>query len=162
MRVPALTFAAVGLIAAFLIAGCGGSGGTTTSQTPPLSKAAFIKAADAICEKADTVKYNQASAYRAKHEAELGRLSPVAAEEKLIRLFGLPAIKRQIEEVRALGAPEGEEKKVEGILNGLEKALDEAKKDPYAIEGEYESTNPFHRIDKAARNYGFSVCNNPA
>lgn len=159
-----LVIPVLALATALLGLGCGGSDDTTgtaaSADQAPLSKAEFIKKADAICAKADITHELEAREYRERHEKELNKLAPIPAEEKLIRLIMLPSIRKQIAEVKALGAPKGEEQKVGKIIAGLEEAARKAEKDPYAIEGEVPTENPFRGVDIEARDYGFEECRN--
>ncbi|HEV7482893.1 MAG TPA: hypothetical protein VGO13_07325 [Solirubrobacterales bacterium] len=170
-----LSLAAVALV--LIAGGCGGSDSGATREdtglppqertaspfkegTGPLSKAEFIRKADRICSKADDTQDNQARAYREAHLKELNELSAVAAEEKLIRLFILPSAVEQIKAIKALGAPKGERKEVKKIMVGLEVAVKKARKNPFAIEDENPSKNPFRVVDDLARAYGFLYCRN--
>ncbi len=65
-----------------------------------------------------------------------------------------PSLNQQAEEIDALGAPEGDEKKVEAILVSLEKAADEIEEDPASVfEGKV-----LDKPNKLAEDYGFKVC----
>ena len=61
---------------------------------------------------------------------------------------------RQVEEIRELGAPEGDEEKVEAILTALEDGAAEIEDDPsQALEGD-----PLKEARELADEYGFKVC----
>lgn len=161
-----LSVAVLALVAALIALGCGGSdgGGTESSesqakeQAGPLTKAVFIKRADAICRRADDVSYNKAKAYRDKHQKELNELSAVGEEEKMIRLFIFPAVEEELKAIVVLGAPQGEAKKVDKLIAAFEAGLKKARKNPYAIEGLVPTQNPFHKAANAAYAYGFVDC----
>ncbi len=164
---PRLTPFLLFLAAVTMVAGCGDESGngnagdkasSNASQNLPLTKAEFIRKAEAICEKADEAQYEEAKKYVNAHAKELNRLEPIPREEQTIRAIEFPSIKKQIEEIRALGAPEGEAKKVDAILSGFEAALRKAHKNPYAIEGEIPRENPFRPIAFVAGEYGFNAC----
>lgn len=163
--------AILALAAVVALGGCGGSDSGSSSQsddvalagsTGPPTKAEFIKRAEEICRKADRREYFQASAYREKHEKELNKLSPVAAEEKLIRHIVLPSVTRQAEEIEALGAPKGDERKVAAIIAAIEAGVRKAEKDPYSIEFEGPGEYPFTEVAYLTGKYGLGECANPA
>jgi hypothetical protein len=148
-----------------LLPGCGGGKDASVSkaaETGPLTKAEFIKEGDEICRKADVTQTREARAYRKEHEKELAKLAPIPAEEKLIVAITLPSIRQQMKELEALGAPKGEEKKLESFVAGIEAGLRRAAKNPYHVEWEYPSQNPFLAVDEALTSYGFAYCSNPA
>lgn len=154
------------LLAVSLLAlGCGGGEDAASSkaaETRSLTKAEFLKKGDEICRKADITQDNEALAYRKKHAKELAKLAPIPAEEQLIVAIILPSIRQQTTDIEALGAPKGEEKKVKSFFVGIEAGLKKAEKNPYHVEWEYPSQNPFLRVDEALANYGFVYCSNPA
>jgi hypothetical protein len=133
--------------------GCGrGDDGSDSSSADALPKAVFIKRADAICEKADKVQ--EAGLQRALAKAE-GSLAK-AEEDKLVSSVGLPPIQTEAEELAELGAPSGDEEKVEAIVEGIEAAIEKAGENPHSVTG--KAGNPFNQVDELARAYGFKVC----
>lgn len=168
-----LTLPVVAVAVVLLVPGCGGSDesgsdgstGTTNVSNPDrqLTKEEFIKRADEICQQADVDVYKEARAYRERHEKkEREKLGPIPFEEKLLRLFVLPSIRKEIRGMEALGIPEGEEKAVKAIFAAAALGMKKAEKDPYAIEGENPSKYPFDRYSELVREYGFSECSNLA
>ena len=134
---------------AAIVAGCGG-GESTASE--PLTKAEFIKAADAICEKADEAQEAELAAYVKKNpKAEANK----AEQTKLVAIAGLPPVRTEIEELAELGVPE----EAEALLGEMEKALEESESDPSSV---LDSTdNPFTAVEKEAAKFGFKACNTP-
>jgi hypothetical protein len=148
--------AAVAAIA--LVAGCGGGDDSTdsTESTSSLTKAQFLKQGNAICEKGndeveegvvDFLEENNLSGSKAPTKAQLTQ----AAEEILI-----PSVSKQLDELRDLGAPSGEEEEVDKILSAAEKALEEGEEDPASLAA--ESTGPFVEVNKMATDYGLVRC----
>jgi hypothetical protein len=142
-----LLFATVAV--ALLIAGCGGGSDTTSS----LTKAEFIKQADAICEQTDeTVLAGM------KQAAKLGvgkqKLSP--KQEKALVLLGLTSVRKEAEELAELGAPSGDEAQIAAIVKGIETAVTEAEREPINNLG-----SSFTEVNKMAAKYGFKGCSEP-
>jgi hypothetical protein len=155
------------LVTALLVVGCGGGNegdGTSAAaaSSAPLSKDEFIKRAEEICTEADARKTRKAAGYAARYKKELEALSPVAAEEKILRAIVLPSIMKQAEEIEALGAPKGEEEKVKELLAAVKLGMVKARKNPYAIELENPNEYPFRRYANLARSYGLTECRNLA
>ena len=68
----------------------------------------------------------------------------------------LPSIQQQGEEIRDLGAPEGDEDQVDEILTSLEDAVAEGEEEPELLfEGK---TDPFGDVNQMTQDYGFKVC----
>jgi len=147
------------------LAGCGGGGSSslsTVAKTEPLTKAEFIKKADEICRKADVTQTNEGRRYRRVHAKELEKLAPIPREEQLIVAIILPSIRQQMRAMVALGAPKGEEKKIESFAAGVEAGLRQARKHPYHVEPEVPSQNPFLAVNEALVRYGFAYCSDMA
>jgi hypothetical protein len=152
MRRMLLVLAVLGaLIAAFLSA-CGeGDGNSGTEES--LTKAQFVKQADGIC-----AKYNRMGETQFQEVVEslnLDQAEPskdVAA--KGIAAVAIPILEEQIEELRALPAPEGEEQEVELILARQEQSLEKVEDEPlFRVSG-----NPYEELNKPAADYGLVEC----
>jgi hypothetical protein len=148
---------AVGLLLA--AAGCGSGDASSdeiTVETGSLSKAAFIKKADAICE-GSIKKVQLAGAVYLRSVESSGE--PYAEQQreapKLIETVMIPAYEKQIEEVSSLGAPRGDEKEVAKVLEATSQTLEEAKAEPVKF---LQTVNPFAKAERTGKAYGFSSC----
>lgn len=112
------------LAVALLVAGCGGSDSDAESidtnlTTSSLSKAQFIKQADAICYRGKEQQLAQVQVYLREHK-NLPRSNPgVEAVQTIL----VPSVEDQLAELRELGAPAGEANKIEAMWNGLERSI---------------------------------------
>lgn len=160
MRRRKWTIALAASIAVVLAAGCGGddttgsaSGGTVSSSS--ISKAAFIKQGDAICE---------AGRKRLAAAGESIVTSPPREREALARelipTVLVPVLKADIAGLRDLGAPRGDEEEVEAILEGFEEILERAEAEPqlFLTAGGQGAADPWRATDKRAEEYGFTEC----
>jgi hypothetical protein len=139
---------------AAIAAGCGG--GESAAETSSVTRAEFIKAADSICKRADEAQSAELSAYLAAYpNAESSQVGTV----KLVAAAGLPPIRSEIEELAELGLPQGEEARVEEIIKGLEKALEESEAAPAKVLDEENS--PFAPVESKAAKYGLKECDSP-
>ena len=140
--------AAVGVMA-LGAAGCGGDDDEETT-TAALSKQEFIKQGDEICAKADK-QLDQAG-------RELGKGKP---SQQAIEQFAtenvVPNIQGQIDAVRALGIPEGDEEQINATLDDAQEAIDQLKQDPsQLVNGPADK-----QLDQAGnelKQYGFKKC----
>jgi hypothetical protein len=143
---------------ALVAAGCGGGGGSTESSesTSSLSKAAFVKQGNAICAKTE----EEVTAGVAKFTKEHGfsEKKPPSATQiaELAEAVLVPKVRKQIEEIRALGIPSGDEKEVEAIFAAAEEALKETEEDPTVFGS--GGIGPFAKANELAREYGLTVC----
>jgi len=140
--VSKLMLGAGALIAAVALAACGGD------DDP--SKTEFIKDANAICKEGDKRINADAekafSANKRPSKAEVTKFSEDTA---------IPEIQAQIDDLRDLGAPSGDDEKVSAILDEAQSALDEVEADPTVF---LSDTDPFAKANKLAKGYGLTEC----
>lgn len=142
--------AAFALLAA-VVAGCGGDDDSETTAT--ITKAELIKQGDQICEKANEQSETEAEEFAEENDFTLEKASDEQLEEAVAEVL-VPNLNGQIEDIRALGAPEGDEEQVDEILTSLEGAADEIEEDPSVVfDGEV-----LKEPSKLAEAYGFEVC----
>lgn len=136
---------------AILLGGCGGGG----DETQELSKAEFIKQADAICAKTDKAQEAELTAYLKENpKAE----SSQAGQEKMVTDAGLPPLQEEIGELAELEPPSSDAQKVEAIVKDLEEALKKSEDTPGLL---VRGPDPFAEVGKLATAYGFKECNQP-
>lgn len=144
-----------GLLLALAMPGCGGGDSDTESSgsgdAPALAKGEFIAQANAICDRADK---RQAAAYKT-YLKENGEDKSKAGEEKLVTDVGLPPIRLEIEELRELGAPVGDEDEVAEMLDALEAAVKANEEKPLSV---YTANSPFKAAEGQAKKYGLTKC----
>jgi ABC-type lipoprotein release transport system permease subunit len=140
-----ITLAAAALLAlGVLAAGCGGS--DDDSSTSDLTKAEWIAKADAICQQG-----NQEIEQAAKEQ--FGNQKPSAADvQQFARGVALLGTQDQVDQIRALGAPSGDEDQVNKILDTVQADIDKAKE-----AGDIEEST-FADGNALARQYGLKVC----
>lgn len=153
-----LIVALFGVLAiAVVIAGCGSS--SNEESTSSLTKAEFIKQGDAICQKANDQNEGEFEAFAKENGISESKAPTEAQEEEIATGILLPSISGQLEGIRALGAPEGEEEQVNEILETVEGEVEEAEAEPAVLfEEEKGAESPFAEGNKMAREYGFKVC----
>jgi hypothetical protein len=137
-----------------LAAGCGGGGDATagvetTVTASSLSKAAFVKKANVVCRR---------EAQRAISYVPLdrGELSYQEAFDKTLEDAMLPAFRRVVDEIRKLGAPQGDEREVEAFLEAFAEAIDQLEENGASSPTGLEI--PFASSTKLARAYGIDNC----
>lgn len=133
-------------------AGCGGA-----ADAPPLSKAEFVKRADAAC----TQRVEEARAKFLAYGESVTKPQESPAERQahlatVAQTIIVPELREQVADVRSLGAPKGDEQAVEAILGAIENGIPKAVAHPKrAIE---ESANLFEPAARLAKAYGLRVC----
>lgn len=153
----------LGVLAIALVAGCG-SGGDDTSGTSSesgesassLTKAEFIKQADAICEEGNKSVGVEAEEFAEENEIDIEKPT-TAQQEEVVSDVVAPAIREQAEKIDELGAPGGEEDEVAEIVAAVESGADEAEATPDVIV-EGKGAGPFEEANKLATAYGLKVC----
>jgi hypothetical protein len=149
LKIAALLLGA-GLIA-LLAVGCGSSGDSTTDSTATLTKAEFVKEGNEVCA-AGNKEINAGFEKFAKENNLKGEPNEAQFAEAAETIL-IPSVSGQVEEIKALGAPEGEEEAVEDFLTGAEETLEEVEEDPTLISGE-----PFEKTNKEAVALGLKTC----
>ncbi len=153
IRVTALI---IGLIAAGLVwAGCGGSSDSSSEVTASsISKGQFIKEADAACKEAEERIQKDFKTFTSENKNLANPTEDQFSE--LIETVLVANIEQELEDIRALGAPSGDEEKVEAILAARTEGTEEAEAQPkLAVQGTLPG---FEKADKLATEYGFKTC----
>ena len=134
------------LIATFLSlagsAGCGGAGGA------PLSRAEFIEQGNTICRRA-------AAEQRATAPPTLKTI-PLVNRSAFVKPILVTSIERELRRLRAVGLPSGDGGRAQKILRGIEKGLEDARRDP--LDPLVKATDPFAPANRLARDYGLKAC----
>ena len=152
-RVFALLAGALAI--ALVAAGCGGGGDNSTS-TATISKAEFQKKGNAICAEGEKRIQKEATKYAKEHH--LTKEPTPAQFSEIAEAIVIPSIQRQINELRAIGAPAGEEKKAEETFDAVEEGLEEIKKDPAKLVQSEGEIPAFAKANKMAKGLGLGAC----
>lgn len=132
-----------------LVAGCGGSSETTA----PISKAEFVKKANAIC----VAGQERLNAGFQAITNEQSAVRPLAVEEQeWVNRIIVPSISREVAEIRNLGAPAHDNGQVEALLAAIEDGLRKVQEDPKAVLA--TSAEKFAKATKRATAYGLDAC----
>jgi hypothetical protein len=140
----------VGTLAfALALPGCGG-GDSETTET--ISKAQYVKQADAICSKTENRQLKLVG------EFNQGKNTPQnqKSEEELVLFAGLPPLKQQAEELSELPKPSTGAQEVEKYVSTLQSAIEKSEDDPGLML--LSATSPFANPETLARKIGFKAC----
>jgi hypothetical protein len=150
MRRNALLLVAGALALGLIAAGCGGDDNDndngTTSTAAAISKEEFVAKGNQICKQGNG-EVEQAG-------KQLGQNVNEAQLEDFAANTLVPNIQGQIDDVRALGAPAGEEQQVTAFLDGAQADLDQLKADPAKIKDD----SLFNDVDQHAKALGLTEC----
>ena len=157
----ALRLGGLGLVlaASIFIAGCGGGGGDSPqADDGSLSKAEFVKKADAVCASGEKEVGSKSTAFLKKNGLkEVSESSPAQGEE-LIETVAIPALQRQVDEIRALGLPSSGAGEAEAFLNSADEAIETAEENPEKMFK--EPLEVLAKTDEIGKKIGFKVCSN--
>jgi hypothetical protein len=141
-----------------ILAGCGEG-----NEPARISKSEFLEKGSAICVsarrgiRADFEAYARGSEGRGDTLAEkAGELTPVEAAAKVGRKIIVPAMKRELEEFRALGMPKGDDDRVNALLSAFEEGVEKAEAHPERAAT--TGTEAFGKSGKLASKYGLEGC----
>lgn len=147
------------IAALVFIAGCGGgsdSNSSTEATATALTKAEFLKQGNAVCAKGNKEIEEGFEEFGKEHNFSKKKQPTQAELEEAAEQVLIPSIRQEIDSIRALGAPSGEEAEVEAVLAAAEKGLEKGEEDPGAMIKEGEG--PFKEANKLAREYGLVKC----
>ena len=152
---PALALTGLAVTGVVALGGCGGedettstattASETTTASAPALTKEQFIAQADAICAAGDKT-INAAVQV-------LGDGQPSQADLEQFAQIAVPALQVQVDAIRALPPPSGDEEQITAMLDAVQDGVDKIKSDPSAIEAD-----PLKQADQLAQDYGLQQC----
>ena len=148
--------------AALAAAGCGSSDDSTTDDgttgsTASLTKAEFVTQGNEICA-AGNEELEAGIEEFAEENGLSGNDQPSEEQvEELATDILIPSVAKQVEGIRDLGAPSGEEKEVDAFLNKAEKTVAEVEKDPTLITDE-DGPSPFESVNREATSLGLITC----
>lgn len=136
--------------AALAVAGCGGGDST-------LSRAEFLKEADAICWKTHNENFKGFQAFLVKNFKDFSNpSSQQAALGKGVVAVTVPALQKGSEELEALDAPEDEKQKVEAFVAAIDRAIGTIEENPASKR--VTDGLVYGDTHKLARKYEFGRC----
>jgi len=147
MKHNALWLLGLAAVTALVVAGCGGGGDDSTS-TSSLAKPAWIAKADAICQQGNQEIEQAANEQFGKQEQE-------PSDEQIQQFTNatvLPSVQSQIDQIKDLGAPSGDEDQVNKILDTVQADIDKTKSATTLPD------DPFADGNALATQYGLKVC----
>jgi hypothetical protein len=164
-----LTLLAVAALATGLVgAGCGrddGDGGESLSkeesvpQAKALGKEESLPQANAPSKKGFVARANEIcrqgnAELQAVAQESLGRGMATPEDHNAFATETLaPNVQGQIDDISALGIPDGDEDTVNGFLDEAEGILDQLERDPESF-----STDPFAQVKEDFAAYGLTAC----
>jgi hypothetical protein len=146
--------AALVALAVVAVAGCGSSSSSTES-TASLSKAEFLKKGNAICKEGNESINGEFEEFDKENNLSETAEPPKEEQEEAVEQVLIPAINRQVEEVKALGTPEGDEGELAELISAEEGVVEEAEENPLLL---FEGTAKQKEANKLATDYGLTVC----
>ncbi len=162
LSIRGVSIVAALFLAGFTLSACGGSGGAgdeVSITTGSLSKAEFIKRADAICASAKSRFSREYTAFvqedKALFAGKAGKAAQAVALEKIVNEILVPNFQRAVDGISSLGAPKADERPVTAFLSAVEQRLGELEETPSEAT---ESAAPFGKAEKLARAYGLTGC----
>jgi hypothetical protein len=142
------------LIVGVCVAGCGGSDSTTTKTTAAITKAEFVTKGNAVCVKGEKAQEVEINAYIKKNGLE--KQKPTKAQNvEIVETVLAPNIQSQIDGVKALGAPSGEEQQVNSALELSQQTLEKIEANPELAFGK---GNAFAAAGKQLHALGLEEC----
>lgn len=168
MDIRVRTLIAVAIAITAVAIGCGSDSSSEENSGGPaaaaqaedaagdsLGKAEFVSEANASCKEEREKALDRATAYVEEHRSD--GLPEAVLNERSIKAGLLGSYKAEMDALRALGAPDGDEEQIEEILATFETDLEKAKKvKPKDLPEDFEKQ--FGASDALLRSYGLADC----
>lgn len=143
------------LVVGVCAAGCGSSSNSTSTETTAaISKAEFVAKGNAVCVKGEKAQEAEINAYFKEHGLKNKKPSK-AQEAELVETVLVPNIQSQINGVKALGAPSGEEQQVSSALELSQQTLEKIEANPELAFGKKDT---FAAAGKQLHALGLKEC----
>ena len=150
MRSVGIVVAIVTALVAVGFTGCGGGDDSSSTTTAAISKDDFVEFGNKICAEGNKT-------FDAAAKSAFSGGKPTEAEmTKFVDETAVPTIQGEIDGIRAIGAPEGDEDQVNAILDAAQKGVDTISADPTAFGP--GNADPFAEANKLASDYGLTEC----
>jgi hypothetical protein len=141
-------------LAAAAFAGCGGGDETATDPpgvSRPIAKVRFLAEADRICHST-----NARIEAAADGLATRRRQSPPAEVRRVVPKIVVPTRRSEVEAIRSLGAPAGDEAKAQAILAATERGIRQIEADPVGVLD--RPPRALREAGRLAQAYGSAEC----
>jgi hypothetical protein len=148
MKRNALMLLGLTMAIALVAAGCGGD---SDDNDTALTKSQFLAKGNTICEVGNKEIQNA-------FETSIGKGQPTQEQLNAVVTDSLvPSIQGQIDGIRGLGAPEGDDGQIGQILDEAELALQDVKENP-SLATQEGGQDPFASVNKQLNDYGLTAC----
>ncbi len=145
---------ALALVVGLCVSGCGSSS-TTTETTTSITKAEFVAMGNAVCAKGEKEQEVETNAYFKAHGVKKNQKPTKTQLTEVSETIFVPNIQSQIDGVKALGAPSGEETRVSAALETAQRTLDKVKANPTLP---FEDENLFSATGAQLHALGLKKC----
>lgn len=142
--------------AALVAAGCGSSDDSTTDSTESLTKAQFLKQGNAICAAGNEEINTGFEKFFEENEFTKKKQPTEAQFEEAAEEVVLPSVRKQIDELKELSPPEGEEEQFETLFENAEAQLEKGEEDTSLLVD--ENNDLFASVNKEAKALGLGSC----
>jgi hypothetical protein len=138
---------------ALVAVGCGGDDSTSTAS---ITKAEFLTQGNAICDKGNKEINTAFESFAKENNLEQNQNLTDAQATEASNTILIPNVQSQVDQIRELGAPAGQETQVDAILTAAQQGIDDLKDDPTLLA--QSNADPFAEANKLARDYGLTAC----
>jgi len=133
----------------------GGDADGDSAETKTIPKAEFVKRANAICR--STLEKITSEVFPVLEKSvDKSEDAKAAAEASLVPTVLVPGLQAEIDEIRALGVPSGDEEQVEAFLGAVQEIVDQGKADPESLGS--SAVEPYAEAAALADKYGLISC----
>jgi hypothetical protein len=140
---------ALGVLAVLVAIGCGGGDDETTA----LTKSQFLAKGNALCKEKEQERLNEVN--KVISSLKQGEILSDPKQTRMVETIIIPNYEEAVSGLEALGAPEGDEAKVDALIVAMKKTTKVLKEDP---EEAIFNVLMFEEPNKLAKTYGLKSC----
>jgi hypothetical protein len=148
--------AAMTLALLLMLLGCG-AGDESTGSAESMTKTDFVKKANAICAQADK-EISRVYGRYSKKPYPGGKRPTEAVMNRVAEEVVIPARRKQVQRLRALGAPPGEEQRVRRILAAIEEGIEKGEEDRRTLRATGGAEYAFTKALELEVDFGLVKC----
>lgn len=131
MRGRGLFAVLIGVLAIAAIgAGCGGGGESDATAGDQQSRPVFLKKGNAVCLRNWEEVKDDFNKFLKAHGGSKAAFADIDSITEYVDTVVIPNKEQLLDELRELGAPSGDEEKVDAIIAAYEEGIDVAEEDP--------------------------------
>lgn len=138
-------------VVVLVIVGCGGTASNSSDTSATISRADYVKQADAICGRTEKKQLKLLRIFATQKSTQKARV-------ELVEHAGIPPLQEQAKKLSELPEPSEGAAEAKAYVVAFSDGVNKAEEDPGSL---LEAPSPFGEAEALAAKFGFKVCSGP-